>query len=189
MDYIVFSATFGPGGFRTTRVNRGQAAQPQEPRSMFMQLLPLIILLAFSFIGSLSSLSSFFSTPNPDYSFQQTRTYSDERITSGLQVPYFVNPRQFNSHPIYESIPENFRASKTAGTSSAKLYGFEREVEKTFVSAHRHQCNKELEDKERRMDAHRGLFGLGADWDKIKLIQKEPMPSCEKLRSMGLLGY
>ena len=32
-----------------------------------------------------------------------------------------------------------------------------------------------------------GLFGLGTDWEKVRRINDEPIPSCDELRKLGLL--
>jgi len=59
----VFTTTFGPGGFRTTRMGGGFGGQPRqqgngnaEPRSMFLQLLPLFVLFGISLLSALPNL-------------------------------------------------------------------------------------------------------------------------------------
>ncbi|KAG8935981.1 hypothetical protein FRC02_005177 [Tulasnella sp. 418] len=116
--------TFGPGGFTTFRAGPGfrtrqhaarqNAPAPQGARGLIMQLLPIIILLAFSFLGSLPSLFS--STPNhPAFSFSKTDHLSQVRQTSRLNVPYYVNPTTFYKHSMWESVPEAQRAKQEAG--------------------------------------------------------------------------
>jgi len=182
----VFTASFGPQGFRTTGVRGAQrrAAEPAaENRSLLLQLLPLIILFTISLLSSLPSL---FSTPDPHYSFQATSKYSTERMTSQYKVPYWVNPTEFKAHPIWESIPETHRSEKAAGAVSSKLRGFERVVERTFVSGLQSQCRAELDSQERRMEQHRGLFGIGANWEEVRKIKAEKLPGCDKLKEMNL---
>lgn len=97
--------TFGGPGFRTQTFTRGgggaaQNAANNEPRSLFIQLLPLLLLFAFSF---LSSLPNFFSTPpppDPRFAFSSTARYNTEMETGGLGVHYFVNPTEFTKHPV-----------------------------------------------------------------------------------------
>ena len=58
-----------------------------------------------------------------------------------------------------------------------------------YVGSLRNGCNREIEDKERRMEQHKGFFGIGGDWAMVQQIRAEAMPSCQKLRDMGLLSY
>ena len=51
------------------------------------------------------------------------------------------------------------------------------------------QCSNEREDKRDRIDRNRGLFGLGADWEKIAQIQNEALPSCERLTALTKKYY
>lgn len=41
-------------------------------------------------------------------------------------------------------------------------------------------------DKQQRIENNKGFFGIGADWDNIRRIEKEPLPSCQKLRQLGV---
>ena len=166
---------------------RAQAAQ-EDHRSIFVQLLPLLLLFGITLLSSLPSiLTDIFSTPDPGYSFTSARPYTAERMTTTYNIPYFVSPNEFNNHPIYESIPESHKSSKKAGEYSAKLRSFEIGIERQYVSGLKNQCSREYDYKEARIERNRGVFGFGADWDAIKKIQAEPMPSCEKLQQMGVL--
>lgn len=192
MNRKVFTASFGPNGFQRARTRHHPQAQRQQEAqttSPLLQVLPIIILFIISFLGSLPSLSSMFTTPDPGYTFSPTRAYSTERITSSYKVPYYVNKQEFESHSIYESIPLSARDSKQAGTTSHKLRSFENGIERVYVGSLRNGCNREAEDKERRMEQHRGFFGIGGDWAKVEEIRVEAMPSCQRLRDMGLLSY
>lgn len=66
---------------------------------------------------------------------------------------------------------------------------FEAGVERVYINSLRQSCNREVEEKDNRIERHSGVFGFGADRDMIKKIKAEPMPSCEKLRDMGLINY
>ncbi|KAF8317757.1 uncharacterized protein EI90DRAFT_2943014 [Cantharellus anzutake] len=190
---LVFTATFGPNGFQRTYTRpaaaQGNAQQHARSISPLLQALPLILLFAISFLGSLPNIASLFSAPDPGYSFTPSRAYSSERITSDYKVPYYVDNAEFERHPIYQSIPAASRPLKQAGASSYKLHVFEQLVERTYVDTVRNGCSRELEDKRRRMEQHEGFFGIGADWQKIEQIKGESTPSCQKLRDMGLLRY
>src|ERR1700685_3145310 len=101
---VVFTASFGPGGFRTTRVraNRGAGqanAAPDTPRSMLISLLPLLILFAFSLLSALPNIFTEPSTPDPLFSFAPDRRFNTERRTSGLNIRYHVNNAEFSQHP------------------------------------------------------------------------------------------
>ncbi|KAF9512692.1 hypothetical protein BS47DRAFT_1345124 [Hydnum rufescens UP504] len=187
----VFSASFGPNGFQRNWARRQATPQQQNAptTSPLLQVLPIIIIFVISILGSLPSLANLFVTPDPGYSFTPSRTYGLERVTSIYKVPYYVNKQEFETHPIYESIPLSARSLNQAGTVSPKLRSFENGVERVYVGSLRNGCNRELEDKERRMEQHRGFFGFGGDWEKVKQIQAEVMPSCQRLRDMGLLSY
>ena len=82
---------FGPGGMRFTsfgggRPNggqaRGNANAPQQ--SAWVQLLPLILLVAFSVLTQLPSLFGSAPIPDPNFSFDKT--------------PYFDLQRQTHTH-------------------------------------------------------------------------------------------
>ncbi|KIP01886.1 hypothetical protein PHLGIDRAFT_122963 [Phlebiopsis gigantea 11061_1 CR5-6] len=182
----MFSATFGPGGFRTTRVrtNAGQQRQQQqqnEPRSIFVQLLPLFILFGFSLLNALPSLFSTPPTPDPRFSFQQTARYNMERTTNGLNVKYHVNAAEFSGHPIAAELARN---DKNPGPQLKK---FEGNVERVYTQDLYAQCQRGVDNKERRKNQEVGMFGIGTDWDKVRLIDQERVESCEELRKLGLL--
>ena len=162
-------------------------AADEAPRSIFVQLMPLILLFAFSLLSSLPSLFSAPPTLDPSYSFTPSTQYTQERRTTPHNINYFVNPTDFARHPIWESIPESSRAESQAGRSSRQLYAFEGSVERRWQNLMTSECQKQWDDKERRIDAQRGFLGIGADWEAIRRIQKEPLPSCEKLKAHGML--
>ena len=72
LPFVVFTTSFGPGGFRTTRIHttRGRPTQEQQqqsatPRSHFVQLIPLLILFGFSLLSALPNLLSTPPVPDP----------------------------------------------------------------------------------------------------------------------------
>lgn len=195
----MFTASFGQGGFRTTRVrqtNRGQGqananAGTQSPRSMLIQLLPLILLFAFSFLSALPNLFAEPSTPDPQFSFQSSRHFSTERQTSGLGVRYHVNSVEFTRHPLIAAdlaaAAENSKDSKSKskrGTSA--LDRFEGTVERTYTHQLYGECQRGVERRERRKEAEIGFLGIGTDWDKVREIDKETVESCEMLKKLGV---
>lgn len=181
----MFTATFGPGGFRTTRVRTNARQQERaaaaEPRSIWMQLLPLFVLFAFSLLNALPSLFSTPPTPDPRFSFTPSARYNVERTTGGLNVKYHVNAAEFSGHPIAAELARN------DNKPGPQLRKFEGNVERAFTQDLYAQCQRGLDRKQRREDQEVGIFGFGTDWDKVKQIREEPIESCDKLRQMGLL--
>ena len=138
----VFTASFGPGGFRTARMggqNRRQEQQAAEPRSMWMQLLPLFVLFAFSLLNALPSLFSTASTPDPRFSFSPSARYNLERTTPGLNVKYHVNSAEFSGHPIAAELARN---SNKAGPT---LQRFENNIERVYTQDLYSQCQRGLD--------------------------------------------
>lgn len=192
-NIIVFTAAFGPSGFHAYGPRRPQTrsrgnGSTQTTNSAILQLLPIIMLFAISFLGSLPSLTALFTTPDPGYSFSLSRTYSVERLTTNYRIPYYVNPQEFQSHPIYNSIPEQSRDSPHAGPSSHMLRTFETAIEREFVSSLRVACNREFESKEVRMHQHRGILGFLGNPEMVERIRREPMPNCQRLSEIGIPG-
>ena len=181
----VFSASFGPGGFRTTRMRTnmgGAQAQQQgegaQGRSLLMQLLPLLLLIAFSFLSALPDMFST-SIPDPRYSFSQSSRYNVERHTSGLGIKYHVNGPEFNNH-------RQIAADLAGGTyrRGSALSRFEGQVEHVYTSYLYDECQRGVERRQRRRDAEVGLFGVGTDWEKVKVIETEIIQSCEELQQL-----
>jgi len=189
----VFTAAFGPTGFHAYTPRRSQARNEGNgniptANPPFFQLLPVIILFAISFLSSLPSFASLFTTPDPGYSFSASHTYPAERLTTNYRIPYYVNPQEFQSHPIYKSIPEQSRNSPQAGPSSPMLRTFEAAIERGFVSSLRAACNREFESKEERMHQHRGILGFLGNPEMVERIRREPMPNCQRLSEISLIG-
>jgi len=175
--------TFGPGGFRTTRVRTGGAPQQQQnnqPRSMIMQLLPLFILFGFTLLNALPSLFSMPTTPDPHVSFSTSSRFNVERRTAGLGVKYHVNSAEFTGHPIGAELARD----KTGGPL---LKTFERKIERDYTQSLLNDCRRGMRRKETRKEEEVGIFGIGTDWNKVKGIEEERIPSCDELRSLGVL--
>ena len=184
----VFTASFGPGGFRTTRVRtngRPQAAaqgEPAQPRSMFMQLLPLIILFAFSFLSMLPDLFATPPVPDPLFQFTRTSRFDFERQTDNLHINYYVNSRDFHAHP---KIAADLAVGQYRRGSA--LSRFESNVEQVYTQSVWTQCQRDMNKRERRKEAEIGFFGVGTDWEKVRRIEAETFTSCEELKRLGLL--
>ena len=184
----MFSASFGSGGFRTTRVHmngRPQGAAQGEPtqgRSMLTQLLPLIILFAFSFLSMLPDLFATPTVPDPLFQFTKTPRFDLERQTDNLHINYYVNSRDFHAHP---KIAADIAAGQYRRGSS--LSRFESNIEQVYTQNLWTQCQRDVNKRERRKEAEIGFFGVGTDWEKVKRIEAETFASCEELKKLGLL--
>ncbi|EJD07708.1 DnaJ-domain-containing protein [Fomitiporia mediterranea MF3/22] len=180
----VFTASFGPGGFRTTRVHMGgRRAQPQQRegdmpvRTLLAQLAPLIILFLFTFLSAVPNLFSSPRTPDPRYSFTPSSRFTTGRETEGLNVKYFVNQAEFAAHPIAKDLED---ASTRSDGRSSLLDRFERNVEANYIDQVYMLCQRDQERQQRRKEAKMGFLGLGSDWDAIRAINAEKLESCEE---------
>ncbi|KAI6113024.1 hypothetical protein F5141DRAFT_1195549 [Pisolithus sp. B1] len=174
----VFTASFGPGGFSRTRVH----ADRVKHGPLFIQLLPLLLLFAFSILSALPSLFSS-STPDPRFAFSQSSRFNVERQTNNLGIRYHVNGPEFLNHPKI--------AADLAGGSvrrGSALARFESHVEHAYTQDRYAECQRGMNERERRKEAEIGFFGVGTDWEKVKRIEAEKIESCEELRRLGVLG-
>ncbi|KAL9713544.1 Chaperone protein dnaJ [Leucoagaricus gongylophorus] len=186
----VFTASFGPGGFQARRADRGTAAAEQAtPRSLLMQLLPLIILFGFSLLSALPNLFSTPPVPDPRYAFQSSMRYNTQRETGGLGVRYFVNQAEFQKHPVIgtELSRESVKVSSSLKTRGPALQKFEDNVDKIYTRDLYTQCQRGVDRKNRLKENEIGLFGIGTDWEKVKKIEEEPIESCEELKRLHIL--
>lgn len=135
----VYSTSFGRGGNFQTFGGQGMRAraraqqQPQTPPPSWVQLLPLLLLFAFASLSYLPSLFGFGPVADPEFRYSPSPPFTEEKVTSGLGVPYYVDKAVWERHPIYESIPEGVRDSPKAGRQSSKLRQFENGVEQYYV--------------------------------------------------------
>ncbi|KAI0705226.1 DnaJ-domain-containing protein [Cytidiella melzeri] len=182
-----FSASFGPGGFRTQNIRtnfqqrRNAAPENNQPRSVFIQLLPILLLLGITLLNALPSLFTSAPTPDPRFSFTPTSRYNVERSTNGLGVKYHVNGAEFSSHPIAAELARNEQQP------GPELRRYENTIERVYTQDLYVQCQRGADRKERMKNEEVGMFGIGTDWDKVRRIDAEPVKSCEELRRLGLL--
>ncbi|KAF9454314.1 DnaJ-domain-containing protein [Macrolepiota fuliginosa MF-IS2] len=184
----VFTANFGPGGFNARRAGNGATtAQETTPRSLLIQLLPLIILFGFSLLSALPNLFSTPPVPDPRFSFTNNARYNTQRETGGLGIPYFVNQAEFSKHP---SIGAELARDGVKSSSEARgpaLKKFEASVDQVYTRDLYSKCQRGVDQKNRMKENEIGLFGIGTDWDKVKKIEQEPVPECEELKRLGVL--
>ncbi|KAF8074828.1 hypothetical protein FPV67DRAFT_600364 [Lyophyllum atratum] len=204
----VFTTTFGSGGFRTTRMggqahHRQQQAGNAEPRSILVQLLPLLILFAFSLLSALPNLFGTPPVPDPRFSFQPSERFNFEMQTGGMGARYHVNKGEFMGHPVIgaEIAREGVNVGKAAGQSKEKantaektakrgpaLTKFESIVDRAYTQDLYANCQRGMERKERAKEQEVGIFGIGTDWEKVRAIEQQVVESCEELKRLGVLG-
>ncbi|XP_045129004.1 dnaJ homolog subfamily B member 12-like [Portunus trituberculatus] len=132
-----------------------QAAHAEQSNvSVFLQLMPLLLILLLSLASSL--LSS-----DPTYSLSPTSKYSVQRSTSNLGVSYYVK----------QDFSTDYQGS---------IRRLEQHVEEDFVSTLRNACFKEKNYKENMIWRARS-FG---DAQMFKRAQELRTPSCDSLQSL-----
>ena len=186
----VFTATFGPGGFRTMRTGaqgRARNVQVNDTRSTFLQLLPLFILFGLSLLSALPSLFTPSPVPDPRFSFRGTQRHNVERRTERLGVPYFVNAAEFAKHPVIGAEIAREKTGNGQGQRGPGLAKFEGSVEQVYTQDLYVQCQRGVDSRQRRKEAEVGLFGIGTDWEKVRMIEQEEVESCEQLKRLGVL--
>ncbi|GAA5979715.1 hypothetical protein JCM11641_004062 [Rhodosporidiobolus odoratus] len=107
----------GGGGRRPQQGGGGQAGAAGGQRSQssaWVQMAPLLLLFAFSFLTQLPSLFGGGGNRTPDFSFEKTARFSHPRNTQS-GVSYFVDPTTFPHHPTYSSL---LRSNPSLFTSS-----------------------------------------------------------------------
>ncbi|KAG8717540.1 hypothetical protein FRC08_007269 [Ceratobasidium sp. 394] len=189
----IFTASFGGPGIRMrrfpqrppTQETRRQGPELADGRSLLVQLLPLIALLAVSLFSSLLSIVTDGSPSTPGFRYDKTRTFNVGRTTSRLDVPYFVSQSEWAQHPVGKAAEHIKTVGKEQSPKeAAQLRSFERVVERHYEEHLYNLCQNEAELREHRIQQHQGFLGFGADWEKIRGIRAEPMPNCEKLNSL-----
>jgi len=191
----VFTTSFGPGGFRTTRMGGGfpraaQQDQQAQPQSIFIQLLPLFILFGFSLLSALPNLFATPPVPDPRFSWESTQRYDTARHTAARGVSYHTNALEVMNHPVigpeFRRQGVDLKKYKAEDIKSGpELAKFEAGVERTYINEVYAQCRRALDRKERLRDAEVGLFGIGTDWEKVKQIENEVIPSCVEFEKLN----
>ncbi|CAG8621624.1 13430_t:CDS:1, partial [Ambispora leptoticha] len=148
----------------TSPPNRGDGPTSSGWLQLF-QLLPLILLFIFSFS------SSFFNSPQdqyPTFSLQRHPPYTEQRFTHSLQIPYFVNPNDFN---MLEQNPRILRR-------------YEETVETSYVKQLQQLCNSEKILQKRKLNEALGWY-FNLDERKLEEAKEMKMPNCEKLNELA----
>ena len=131
--------------------------------------------------------------PDPEFRFYRSTSYDHERSTTHTDiigrsypvrggVTYFVNKNRWMEHPAFKSavlIPDDDGYRRA-------LARFELKIEKRYLELRYEVCARAIERRERTIDAKRGLFGIGADWEGIKRLKEERIEACEEVRRWGV---
>ncbi|KAI8996765.1 DnaJ domain-containing protein [Pilobolus umbonatus] len=167
------SATFVGPGFRTRTFNTGGFQQPSfQPQqrtgwSIFLQMLPLILLFGYTLLSGL--FSDEYGTPQ--FSFQSTSVYSLPRMTESHHVPYYVNPSTFQS------------------MKSDHVSRLEKQIEVDWVRSLQQQCQVERRQQQLRISNSKGgPFGLGRDEKRYKEALNMKLTSCDELKRFGYIN-
>ncbi|KAM0548160.1 hypothetical protein ACHAPJ_010081 [Fusarium lateritium] len=143
------------------RQNEGNAFQT------FLGLLPIILFFVLPIITSLFSGESTSSAANPRMVYDNPlHPYTEQRTTPNLNVNYYVNP------------------DEVAKYSEGKLNKLDRTAEVQLVRHLQSECDSERIYQQRLRDAANGWFYQ--DPDKMALAETYTLPSCDRLRSLGV---
>lgn len=103
--------SFGPGGFRTQMggggFNRPRPRQGDPQTPAWLQLLPVICLVAFMFLSQLPGLFTSPPPPDPAYSFEPTVRHTVHRQTQNLKADYYVNKPDFVQSHVFQQLKES----------------------------------------------------------------------------------
>jgi DnaJ family protein B protein 12 len=147
-----------------------------------------------SFGGAIwSALFSERVLPDPDFRFYRSTSYDTERTTTTTDiigrsypvrggVTYFVNKGQWMAHPTLRDVVP----IPGEDVYHRALARFELKVEKRYLELRYDVCVRAIEKRERMIDAKRGVFGIGADWEGIKKLKEERIEACEEVKQWGI---
>ncbi|CAG8586959.1 973_t:CDS:2 [Ambispora gerdemannii] len=169
------SATYVGRGFRGGRFTTTRRTSPPNGEDdqttpgwlQLFQLLPLILLFIFSFSSSLFNSSQ---DQYPTFSLQRNPPYTEQRFTHSFQIPYFVNPNDFN---MFEQNPRILRR-------------YEEAVETSYVKQLQQYCNSEKIVQKQKLNEALGWY-INLDERKLEEAKKMKMPNCEKLNELAEL--
>jgi DnaJ homolog subfamily B member 12 len=167
-----FQTQFGGPGIRVHRFGGGRprrqaAAQQQGNSSVLYQLLPVLLLLAFTVIPALFGGSTP-STPSPSFVFETAKPpYTLQRSTPQHGISYFLNPSEIQS------------------LSTSKLRQLDQKAEVTFVRGLRDQCQLEHDVRQQKLANAQGWFGQIKDQNAYDEARTMRLSNCERLRAMG----
>ncbi|PHH89306.1 hypothetical protein CDD83_6318 [Cordyceps sp. RAO-2017] len=129
-------------------------------------LLPIILFFILPLLSSLfSGGSSSASTPRMVYDHPQ-HPYTQGRVTPSLKVHYFVDPADVSSY------------------SQSKFSQLDRSAEINLVRHLRNECENEMVYQQQLR--HDAVGWFYQDVDKMAQAEALKMPSCERMKSLGI---
>ncbi|KAJ6127010.1 J domain-containing protein [Penicillium sp. IBT 18751x] len=141
----------------------GQSEPPVDGWGLVRQLLPLLLLFVLPLLSSLFSGSS--TTAGPTYRFGNPATpHTMGRTTPKLDLRYYVNPVDV----------EDF--------SQRKFRQLDQRVELDYVSSLKHDCDREVNARERMIQEAQGWFF--PDIEKMKEARAMELTHCRMLDSL-----
>jgi len=96
------------------------------------------------------------------------RSLIQELVTESQQL---VEKRKANQRQ-YLVVPKEFQR-------------FENEIEKSWVRKLQYECQNAMAHRDARRREMVGFLGIGSDWEAIKKLDAEIIPSCESLKALG----
>ncbi|KAG9288548.1 hypothetical protein G9A89_006044 [Geosiphon pyriformis] len=166
------AGTFVSPGFRARQYGPRRAPRNAEEGQttpstwlQFVQLLPLILLFLFSLSSNLFSTTQ---DSTPAFSLEQIPPYTQARFTHSLQIPYFVNPKDFMS---FEQNPRILRRYEDA-------------VENKYVRQLQQRCNSEKILQKQRVNEALGWY-FNRNEEKLEEAKSMKMPNCERLNKLA----
>ncbi|KAJ3237019.1 hypothetical protein HDU78_004283 [Chytriomyces hyalinus] len=182
---VRFQTNFGGPGFNTRFQQQQQQARRQQQQQQqrnhpggipasLMQFLPVIVLMAFSFLSMLSG-SSDPSLSETSYAWEYGGSYTMKRATQVHAVPYFVNPRMFTEK--YEKMQ----------AGHWKLNNFEKSIESQYYRTIYYNCQNEREYKQRLISSAYSLFG-GVNKDRLQAAQNYDMKFCNEVEAWNTVS-
>jgi DnaJ family protein B protein 12 len=156
--------TFSFGGPQMAR-RQGQAhGQPAQNTPAWVQLLPLLLLFAFTLLTQLPSLFTTPPPPDPSFTYDPTAVHTMHRQTTNLKADYFVNPPEFRRSHLYSDLLESNPAQSSTlwakFESEARLKdvsiprslsNFESRVENSLIQHLRVKCENENDIQWRKL--------------------------------------
>ncbi|EPX72315.1 DNAJB12 protein [Schizosaccharomyces octosporus yFS286] len=158
----------GPGvrvhqfGGRPRRYRR-QQAEDTNNKSMLYQILPILILVIFAFLSNFTSSGD--SSVRAGYSFVPTEKYSAQYISPKYKVPFYVNPKQYNS------------------LSSRDSLRLANQIEQQYAERVHAECIKEREYKEDQIRKSYGWFF--PDAEKLSRAKEISLPHCDEFSRLS----
>lgn len=178
------------GGARPRRRPRPENAAPEEPttlRQMFINILPLLILLVFPLLTSLFSSSS--GPEKPSMYFPPTTAQSNPNLTPNSPLKDFKNGRSPYTHGRMTkklNVEYYMDPLEIVDWSNRMFMDQDRKAENKYVQKLRVECQNVAEERNRLINEAQGFFGIFVDENKLARARNLDTSSCTRLNTLGL---